>query len=140
MTAPKASADLSVESLIAQVTDDFMESANRGEDPKVEAYAQRYPQIAEVLRKVLPALRLVRSVPADGGEEAAVLGSLGDYRILREVGRGGMGIVYEAEQVSLGRQVALKVLPFASTLDRRQLQRFRNEAKAAAYLHHTNIV
>src|SRR5262249_27642632 len=65
---------------------------------------------------------------------------LGDFRIVREVGRGGMGVVYEAQQLSLGRPVALKVLPFASTLDARQLQRFKNEAQAAAHLHHPNIV
>src|SRR5204863_7068606 len=65
---------------------------------------------------------------------------LGDYRVIREIGRGGMGVVYEAEQVSLGRRVALKVLPFAAALDARQLQRFKNEAQAAAHLHHTNIV
>src|SRR5262249_3060674 len=61
-------------------------------------------------------------------------------RILREVGRGGMGIVYEAEQLSLRRRVALKVLPFAAALDARHLQRFKNEAQAAACLHHSNIV
>jgi serine/threonine protein kinase len=77
-----------------------------------------------------------------GGETAGVDLSrpLGDFRILRELGRGGMGIVYEAEQMSLNRRVALKVLPFAGTLDPRQLQRFKNEAQAAAQLHHTNIV
>ena len=67
-------------------------------------------------------------------------GRLGDFRILREVGRGGMGIVYEAEQISLNRRVAIKVLPFASSLDPRQLQRFKNEASAAAHLRHENIV
>src|SRR5262249_36671050 len=65
---------------------------------------------------------------------------LGDFRIVREIGRGGMGIVYEAVQVSLGRRVALKVLPLAAALDARQLQRFKNEAQAAACLHHPHVV
>jgi serine/threonine-protein kinase len=65
---------------------------------------------------------------------------LGDFRILREVGRGGMGIVYEAEQESLGRHVALKVLPSQALLNPRYVQRFLREARAAARLHHTNIV
>jgi serine/threonine protein kinase len=68
------------------------------------------------------------------------LGQLGDFQLLREIGRGGMGIVYEAQQISLNRRVALKVLPFAAAFDPKQLQRFKNEAQAAAQLHHNNIV
>ncbi|MGE0376884.1 MAG: protein kinase, partial [Planctomycetaceae bacterium] len=75
----------------------------------------------------------------DGGRSAAD-GVLGDFRILREIGRGGMGVVYEAEQISLKRRVALKVLPFAAVLDKRQLQRFKTEAMAAGRLHHPHIV
>jgi serine/threonine protein kinase len=68
------------------------------------------------------------------------IGELGDFRLLREVGRGGMGVVYEAEQISLGRRVALKVLPFAAAIDPRRLQRFKSEALAAAHMQHEKIV
>ena len=66
--------------------------------------------------------------------------ALGDFRIIRELGRGGMGIVYEAEQLSLRRRVALKVLPFAGVLDEQLLKDFKNESLAAATLDHPNIV
>ena len=75
-----------------------------------------------------------------GGTALPDLGRLGDYKLIREIGRGGMGIVYEAEQITLRRRVALKILPFAGGVDSRQLQRFRNEAEAAAHLHHSHIV
>src|SRR5262249_60978770 len=71
---------------------------------------------------------------------APPLEQLGEYRILREIGRGGMGVVYEAEQVSLGRNVALKLLPPHILRDGRQRHRFEREARSAAKLHHTNIV
>jgi serine/threonine protein kinase/Flp pilus assembly protein TadD len=99
---------------------------------------------AQVDGVVAPLRQAVQADSPDHGDPAAgasaVPRELGDFRILREVGRGGMGIVYEADQLSLGRRVALKVLPFAATMDSRQLQRFQNEARAAAQLHHTNIV
>ncbi len=133
----------SVEDAVAEVVDAFRDSARRGERPDVEEYALRYPQLADILRRVLPALEVLR--PQDGSLPSLsvvedVPAVLGDFRILREVGKGGMGIVYEAEQISLRRRVALKVLPFAATMDARHLQRFHNEAQAAACLHHTNIV
>ncbi|HVS40110.1 MAG TPA: serine/threonine-protein kinase [Gemmataceae bacterium] len=77
---------------------------------------------------------------ASSQESSAGLGQLGDFRLMAEVGRGGMGIVYEAEQLSLRRRVALKVLSFAAALDPRRLQRFQNEALATAQLRHESIV
>jgi eukaryotic-like serine/threonine-protein kinase len=137
---------LSVEALVGQIADEFTERLNRGERPEIEEYVRRHPEHATVLRQVLASLQMIRlSTPASGAAPPASAdghtnGCLGDFRILRQVGRGGMGVVYEAEQISLGRRVALKVLPFAAALDPKQLQRFQNEAHAAAQLHHTNIV
>jgi serine/threonine protein kinase/WD40 repeat protein/tetratricopeptide (TPR) repeat protein len=140
-------ADPSVEALVGQVADEFVQRLNRGEQPDIDDYARRHPEIDAVLRQVLAALQLVR-VPGDDAAGAQIgeihgtmiRGCLGDFRILREVGRGGMGVVYEVEQISLNRRVALKVLPFAAAMDPKQLQRFQNEAQAAAQLHHQHIV
>jgi serine/threonine protein kinase/WD40 repeat protein len=77
---------------------------------------------------------------APGFKRPAPLSRLGDFRIIREIGHGGMGIVYEAEQVSLGRRVALKLLPPHMLRDERYRHRFEREARSAARLHHTNIV
>jgi serine/threonine protein kinase/WD40 repeat protein/tetratricopeptide (TPR) repeat protein len=135
--------DILVDGLIAQL--------QAGEAVNWSAIDRDYPEHARRLRSMAAALEAlgdlsggddsVFSCPAaKAGQEDLVPGVLGDFRILREVGRGGMGVVYEAEQVSLDRRVALKVLPFAATMDPRQLQRFRHEARAAAMLHHPHIV
>jgi WD40 repeat protein/serine/threonine protein kinase len=148
MTAAPVADEGLLESLVAQVVDEFLERLRRGEQPDPAEYAARHPHAAGVLREVLAALRVVGLsssaglAPASGAAvgDGPVSGVLGDFRIRREVGRGGMGVVYEAEQISLGRRVALKVLPFAAAMDPKRLQRFQNEAQAAAHLHHTNIV
>ncbi len=136
-----------IESAVADIAEEFVHRIERGEDPDVEEYVRRYPRLAEVLGQVLPVLKIAGATDAVWGREGDGAGPdgrmdrvLGDFRILREIGRGGMGVVYEAEQRSLGRRVALKVLPFAAVMDHRQLQRFKMEAQAAAQLHHTNIV
>ncbi|HEY7315243.1 MAG TPA: tetratricopeptide repeat protein [Gemmataceae bacterium] len=139
MNDTAAPEDGALESLVGQVADEFLRRQQQGDNPDIEEYAARYPDAAPMLRGVLASLRLIdRSTPPDA--EEAGPGTLGDFRPLREIGRGGMGIVYEAEQISLNRRVALKVLPLAATLDTRQLQRFKIEAQAAAQLHHPHIV
>jgi WD40 repeat protein/serine/threonine protein kinase/tetratricopeptide (TPR) repeat protein len=136
---------------VEALAEDFLERFRRGERPALSEYTTRYPALAAEIRELFPALVMLegvrpgsvtesRSEPLITSAAGTRLERLGDYRILREVGRGGMGIVYEAEQESLGRHVALKVLPTHSLLDVRHLQRFRREARAAARLHHTNIV
>jgi hypothetical protein len=138
--------------VLFELMEQMTQKIQRGEEVDVEAYAREYPHLAEPLKKVSVTLQalgdLARSSAAgsasyDQAQMPATnvaAGILGDYRILREIGRGGMGVVYEAEQVSLGRRVALKVLPFAAVMDQRQLARFKNEAHAAACLQHQNIV
>jgi len=106
------------------------------------------PGMGDEIRELFPALVEVEQAeevlePRHGpaaSPSAPALRQVGDYRVIREVGRGGMGVVYEAEQVSLGRRVALKILPGVVAKDRKALERFRREARAAARLHHTNIV
>ncbi len=131
---------------------ELAERLEGGEPVDLDALAEAHPEGAEELRRLLPTIRrmasfgeAVRHGPdpigaPDQPAPAAGLGTLGDFRLLREVGRGGMGIVYEAEQISLGRRVALKILPLAGALDPRHYQRFLLEARAAACLHHAHIV
>ena len=110
----------------------------RGERPACRSTSTAIPDLAEEIRELFPALVEVEQAEGDARDERVEpprrrgprLRQLGDYRILREVGRGGMGVVYEAEQVSLGRRVALKVLPGHVVGDRKALERFRREAKA----------
>jgi hypothetical protein len=133
--------------LIDEVAEEFAGRWRRGERPAMQEYIDRHPEIAEEIRELLPALAEVENVkaeievaPADARSAALPLEQIGDFRIIREVGKGGMGIVYEAEQVSLARRVALKLLPKKMLLDGKARQRFEREAKAAGKLHHTNIV
>jgi len=132
--------------------EEFLDRKRRGERPTLREYVERYPELAGDIQDLFPALLMMEdlgessggttgSLAADNGAALGIrLHRLGDYRILREIGRGGMGVVYEAEQESLGRRVALKVLSAGSLLDPKQVRRFEREAKAAAKLHHTNIV
>src|SRR5262249_29781877 len=132
--------------LLDEVLGCYFEALAAGRAPDRQELLARHADLAadladffadqEVVDRWTVSLRPIAQA-ASALVEPLAAGVLGDFRIIREVGRGGMGIVYEAEQVSLRRRVALKVLPFAGMLDPRHLQRFQNEAQAAACLHHT---
>jgi eukaryotic-like serine/threonine-protein kinase len=139
---------------VEQLAEEFLERRRQGENVSVAEYAERHPHLAERIGDLFPTLLLMEELkPAALASHAGggvLLGhaadwhsapeQLGDFRILREIGRGGMGVVYEAEQESLGRHVALKVLPPVRIGSPGRLRRFLREAQAAARLHHTNIV
>jgi serine/threonine protein kinase len=137
--------------LLNQLAHEFAQRFRQGARPSLTEYTERYPELEAQIRDLFPALVMIeqfgsiaeppmgphaRTATADGTAPR----QLGEYRILREVARGGMGIVYEAVQESLGRHVALKVLPFQNLVEATHRERFRREAQAAAKLHHTNIV
>jgi WD40 repeat protein/serine/threonine protein kinase len=138
--------------LFDEVMESFVQRLRRGDCPSVGEYTAKYPDLAERIEKLFPAIVVMEKLGSlDGGQPDSnalrpagatyrIPTQLGEYRVLREVGRGGMGIVFEAVQESLGRHVALKVLPFHGLLNPTHLERFRREARAAARLHHTNIV
>ncbi len=135
---------------VDRLAEEYVARERRGERPTIEEYVERHPDLAGPIRDVFPLLSVLEGLkPAPGGPAGtrgpgpaplSVPARLGDYRLVREVGRGGMGIVYEAVQETLGRRVALKVLPPDWHPDTRSLERFRLEAHAAARLEHPHIV
>ena len=137
---PRAPLDLLVERFLER----------RRAEPSLSAagFAREHPEHEAALLDLLPTIVALESHKRDrassgaSGRRASVplLERLGDFRIVREIGRGGMGVVFEAVQESLGRKVALKVLPQSGLLTGNQLERFRREAQIAAQLHHSNIV
>jgi eukaryotic-like serine/threonine-protein kinase len=147
-------ASASGEATVIRAVQEYLAALEAGQEPDRREFLEHYAAVAGPLAECLDGLDLQHRAAPELSEPAAVALAenepsaggicspepLGDYRILREVGRGGMGVVYEAEQLSLGRRVALKLLPFAAALDARHLQRFKNEAQAAAHLHHPHIV
>jgi serine/threonine protein kinase/WD40 repeat protein len=136
--------------LVMDLAEEFVERFRQGERPSLKEYTDKHPDLAAQIWKVFPAMAMMENIAlADeslGGQASEAtqvtenLKQIGDFRILRRVGHGGMGVVYEAEQVSLGRHVALKLLPRNALPDAKQKRRFEREAKASAKLHHTNIV
>ncbi len=138
--------------IVLELAEEFLERYRRGERPPLQEYIDRHREFSEEIRALFPALAMLEKIALADSPDPAMLATdpvrlgarefdqIGDFRILREIGRGGMGVVYEAEQISLGRHVALKLLPTSLLRVPKQRQRFEREARAAARLTHANIV
>ncbi|WP_425400435.1 protein kinase domain-containing protein [Aeoliella sp.] len=145
---PSADGSLCYEVLLDQMS----EVLQTGDARELDDFLAAHPRHREQLEQMIPTLRSIATVTVDSASGSSfpaemdlsyTAGSdktLGDFRIKREIGRGGMGIVYEAEQLSMHRVVALKVLPFATLAGEKSLRRFENEVRAAALLDHPHIV
>lgn len=155
MNSPTVTTALSADQdvALAQAIENLTRLIFAGDERAVEAaLTGEYAALRSELVRLLPAVRLLADLDSSSSAELGrdrkaheaalpqIQGALGDFRLIRELGRGGMGVVYEAEQISLSRRVAVKVLPLAGIMDERQLQRFKNEAISAAALKHPNIV
>ncbi len=140
----------SVDPAFAELIDECECRIHAGEALDIDKLAADHPQWATQIHRLLPALLGLAALrPAQSRQSAEPAGDrgqveparvFGEFRILREIGRGGMGIVYEADQISLPRRVALKVLSSAATLDARAIERFQLEARVAGWLRHPGIV
>lgn len=130
--------------LVSELAREFLERCRLGRRPAMSEYTEQYPELADQIREVFSMMLLMEEVAPEGSASDASeldLKKLGDFTIHRVIGRGGMGLVYEATQESLGRRVAIKVCPLTTPhLHGRHQERFRRESRAAAMLHHTNIV
>src|SRR5262249_15833255 len=134
-----------------ELAEQFLERRRRGDAVAVEDFCAAHPGLDADIRRLFPTLLVLEGVgqaptqaspaaPLPTDSTAALPRSFGEYRLLRVIGRGGMGVVYEAEQSLLGRRVAVKILPPAA-LDRPGAREcFEREARAAAQLHHTHLV
>ncbi|MBL8891236.1 MAG: tetratricopeptide repeat protein [Planctomycetaceae bacterium] len=140
-----AESDPTFDQLVCRITAEL----ELGREIDIVELQQLAPAHASRLLELLPTLKLMAELTTSSANAAHEKNHnqpelkdsvLGEFRIYREVGRGGMGVVYEAEEIPLARRVALKILPFANVLDSRRMQRFQNEARAAASLQHPHIV
>ena len=136
--------------LLDSVVEDFTARLRQGERPGIQEYSNKHPGMSEEIEELLTSVAMIEELKTQSNsssdslkremKEIMRLDRIGDYRIVRELGRGGMGVVFEAVHESLGRRVAIKVMPNRTFDDEKYLERFRREAHAAANLHHTNIV
>jgi serine/threonine protein kinase len=141
-----------------EMVSEFSRLVREGKSPDIDEFASRNEALASRVQRLFPVLemmelrgesrewseieltKLAEATQSPRDEKWKAPQRIGDFRMIRQIGRGGMGVVYEAEQESLGRRVAIKILPTSAQFDERRMERFATEARASAMLHHTNIV
>jgi len=135
--------------LLESIVDEFTQRLRSGEHPSIAEYQEKHPSLKSELEDLLASVAMIEQLKPSASEpanqrpsldEVSKLDQIGSYTVVGEVGRGGMGIVFEAVHESLGRRVAIKVMPTPLVNSAQHVERFEREAKAAAKLHHTNIV
>ena len=131
------------EEQVSQAVDEFFHLQDLGQFPDVREFSQRYPGVEDELVRLLPALAVFRNtlgIPSAAPQASSQSNNeLGDYQLLQEIGRGGMGTVYLAKQISADRQVALKVLNGSLGDGSDCYERFRIEAQILARWKHDKI-
>lgn len=139
---------ISKEDLLEKIVADYTRRIRSGKAPSISAYQDKYPELAVEIEDLLASVAMIEGLKLEANDQnkesneldLTQLRQLGDYLLIREVGRGGMGVVFEAVHQSLGRRVAVKVMRRRDIDDEKYIARFRREAQSAAKLHHTNIV
>lgn len=130
---------------VVKLAEDFVKRYRKGDRIEVDQYVKQYPELANEVASYIEALMFIEKLNDKQSSskykiQSAVPKQFGEYRILGEIGRGGMGVVYDALQSSLNRHVAIKVLASPSTSVPSMKERFLREARTAAGLHHSHIV
>lgn len=133
--------------LLEKIVADYTRRVRGGKAPNISAYQNKYPKLAIEIEDLLTSVAMIEGLKIEAQSNVQAnetdlsnLKQLGDYLLIREVGRGGMGVVFEAVHQSLGRRVAVKIMRRRDIDDEKYVARFRREAQSAAKLHHTNIV
>ncbi len=148
---PEALATESDFELLDRIVAHFTAALRSGTYPAIADYQERFPHLSEEIEEMLSSVAMIEQLKGESESQPAPnnkklfdkvsqLTRIGKYKLVQEVGRGGMGIVFQAVHESLGRQVAIKVMPTPLTNAEKYIERFKREAQSAAKLHHTNIV
>lgn len=142
---------LTKDELLDQIVADYTKRIRAGTAPEIASYKREHPTLADEIEELLSSVAMIEGLKAesesvdDGSDNSrnnnlSSRKQIGEYVLIRELGRGGMGVVFEAVHQSLGRRVALKVMLEKELESEKHIARFHREAQAAAKLHHTNIV